>query len=119
MSELRIESGWLVRDVNEHTCGGSGTEWPYAHEPGCGTIPELRLDDLPGWPNADEAERLRKDRGDLTAEVVRLRTALLGLVAGWEAVGRSDLNPLVRGAVLSAAGQVRDVLWPPEGADDE
>lgn len=50
MSEFRIENGWLVRDVNEHTCGGSSTEWPYAHEPGCGTIPELRLDNLPGWP---------------------------------------------------------------------
>lgn len=72
MSEFRIENGWLVRDVNEHTCGGSGTEWPYAHEPGCGTIPELRLDNLPGWPGA-EVERLTRERDDLAAEVERLR----------------------------------------------
>ena len=74
---------------------------------------------------ATERARRRADResfaatmqGELdkaNAEVVRLRTALLGLVAGWEAVGRGDSHPLIRGAALSAAGQVRDVLWPEE-----
>ena len=96
MSELRIESGWLVRDVNEHTCGSSsGTEWPYAHEPGCGTIPELRLDNLPCWPGV-EAERLR--------------AALTDLIDEWEDTGRGDSHPLIRGAALSAAGRVRGVL---------
>ena len=50
------------------------------------------------------------------AEVVRLQTALDDLVDEWEDIGRGDSPPLIRAAFLSAAGQVRDVLWPEEGA---
>ena len=48
--KLSIMSGWLVYDVGEHTCGGYGPESGYAHEPGCGFEPVLRLDKLEGWP---------------------------------------------------------------------
>ena len=65
-----------------------------------------------------EAGRLRGERHNLTAEVVRLRTALDDLVDGWEDIGRGDIHPLVRGAILSAAGQVRDVLWPDDAHDE-
>lgn len=43
----RIENGWLVREVDYHTCG-AGDE--HGHEPGCGLLPELHLAALPGWP---------------------------------------------------------------------
>lgn len=47
---LRIENGWLVEEVDEHTCG-AGRDGHYGlHEPGCGMVPVTRLDDLPGWP---------------------------------------------------------------------
>lgn len=50
VGRLRIENGWLVEDVGEHTCG-TGHDGHYGHhEPGCGTVPVTRLDDLPGWP---------------------------------------------------------------------
>lgn len=62
----------------------------------------------------DEVRGSEED-AEARAEVERLRTALIGLVDGWEAIGRGDIHPLIRGAVLSAAGQVRDVLWPEEG----
>lgn len=45
---LRIENGWLVREVSEHTCGAGDSM--HGHEPGCGLIPELHLAALPGWP---------------------------------------------------------------------
>ena len=48
--KLSIMFGWLVYDVGEHTCGGYGPESGYAHEPGCGFEPVLRLDKLEGWP---------------------------------------------------------------------
>ena len=48
--KLSIMFGWLVYDVGEHTCGGYGPESGYAHEPGCGFDPVLRLDKLEGWP---------------------------------------------------------------------
>ena len=48
--KLSIMLGWLVYDVGEHTCGGYGPESGYAHEPGCGFEPVLRLDKLEGWP---------------------------------------------------------------------
>ena len=48
--KLSIMFGWLVHDVGEHTCGGYGPESGYAHEPGCGFEPVLRLDKLEGWP---------------------------------------------------------------------
>ena len=48
--KLSIMNGWLVYDVGEHTCGGYGPESGYAHEPGCGFEPVLRLDKLEGWP---------------------------------------------------------------------
>ena len=47
--KLSIMSGWLVFEVGEHTCGGYGPESGYAHEPGCGYEPVLRLSALPGW----------------------------------------------------------------------
>jgi len=47
---LRIENGWLVREVDYHTCG-AGDE--HGHEPGCGLLPELHLANLPGWPTDD------------------------------------------------------------------
>ena len=60
--KLSIMFGWLVYDVGEHTCGGYGPESGYAHEPGCGFEPVLRLDKLEGWPGQKpldgEAERL-------------------------------------------------------------
>ena len=59
-----------------------------------------------------------KERDEAHAEVERLRAALTDLVDGWEDTGRSDLHPLLRGAALSVAGQVRDVLWPEEAGDD-
>ena len=59
---------------------------------------------------SDHLDRATEDR----AEVERLRTALIALIDGWEDTGRSDLHPLIRGAVLSAAEQVRDALWPEE-----
>ena len=73
--KLSIMSGWLVYDMGEHTCGGYGPESGYAHEPGCGFEPVLRLDELQGWP---EVERLttavrrvralhRESRGSLSA----------------------------------------------------
>ena len=51
--KLSIMNGWLVYDVGEHTCGGYGPESGYAHEPGCGFEPVLRLDKLQGWPAAE------------------------------------------------------------------
>ena len=57
---------------------------------------------------SDHLDRATEDR----AEVERLRAALIYLNEEWEDTGRSDLHPLLRGALLSAAGQVRDVLWP-------
>lgn len=51
-------------------------------------------------------ERLTSERGDLTTEVERLRAALIAVIDDWEDTGRSDLHPLIRGAVISAAGQV-------------
>jgi hypothetical protein len=43
---LRIDSGWLVEDVGEHTCAGGTPESGYAHEPSCGLEPLMRLDEL-------------------------------------------------------------------------
>ena len=63
---------------------------------------------------SDHLDRATEDR----AEVERLRAALIAVIDDWETAGRSDLHPLIRGAALSAAGRVRDVLWPEE-ADDE
>ena len=51
-----------------------------------------------------------RERDELRAEVVRLRTALDDLVDDWEDTGRSDLHPLIRGAALSTAGQVRQEM---------
>ena len=48
-----IENGWLVERLDEHTCAGSSTEWPYAHEPGCGSSPVLNLSGLDGWQECD------------------------------------------------------------------
>ena len=47
--EIRIEDSWLVRDVNEHTCGTAKGGHYGLHEPGCGTVPEVNLATLPGW----------------------------------------------------------------------
>lgn len=67
----------------------------------------------------DEVRGSEED-AEARAEVERLRAALSDPLDGWEAIGRGDIHPLIRGAVPSAAGQVRDVLWPwPEEADDE
>ena len=52
---------------------------------------------------------------DAHAEVERLRSELTAVIDDWEAVGRGNLHPLIRGAALSAAGRVRDVLWPEAG----
>ena len=49
-TKLRIDSGWLVVDVGEHTCGGYGPESGYIHEASCGLHPLIQLDCLPGWP---------------------------------------------------------------------
>ena len=51
--QLAIRSGWLVNEHGEHNCGGSSSEWPYAHENYCGMDPLERLDDLPGWPEKE------------------------------------------------------------------
>lgn len=40
---LFTDGGYLVEDVGHHTCGAGG-EWP--HEPGCGLVPVIPLDDL-------------------------------------------------------------------------
>lgn len=42
----RIDSGWLVEEVDEHTCGGPVNGM---HEPGCGLVPLVDLSTLPGW----------------------------------------------------------------------
>lgn len=47
--EVRIEGTWLVRDVGKHTCGTAMGGHYGAHEPGCGTVPEVNLATLPGW----------------------------------------------------------------------
>lgn len=59
---LRIEEHWLVREVNEHTCGTGPNGYYGAHEPGCGLVPELDLSALPGWRSEAEikAEALRE-----------------------------------------------------------
>lgn len=56
-TRLRIEGTWLVREVDEHTCGtGPGGHYGL-HEPGCGLIPEVDLSTLPGWAALVRAER--------------------------------------------------------------
>ena len=62
--KLSIMFGWLVYDVGECTCGGYGPESGYAHEPGCGFEPVLRLDEREGWPG----EKPQGDRDALTDE---------------------------------------------------
>ena len=56
-NKLSIMFGWLVYDVGAHTCGGYGPESGYAHEPGCGLEPVLRLDRLEGWPGEKPLDR--------------------------------------------------------------
>jgi hypothetical protein len=41
-----IDCGWLVEVVDEHTCGAGPGSYGGLHEPGCGTIPVARVDDL-------------------------------------------------------------------------
>jgi hypothetical protein len=49
---LRIDSGWLVEVHNHCTIG---CEPPYGHQPGCGLVPIVRLNNLDGWPDRAKA----------------------------------------------------------------
>lgn len=44
--KLAIMHGWLVYEVDEHTCGGYGPESGYMHEPGCGFEPIMTVEAL-------------------------------------------------------------------------
>jgi hypothetical protein len=47
MSErFEIVNGWLVENVNHHTCGAGTAESGYAHEPGCGQEPIAKVEQL-------------------------------------------------------------------------
>lgn len=41
-----VVNGWLFEYVNEHTCGTGRDGYFGAHEPGCGTVPIARVEDL-------------------------------------------------------------------------
>lgn len=41
-----VENGWLFEYVNEHTCGTGRDGYFGAHEPGCGTVPIGKVDDI-------------------------------------------------------------------------
>lgn len=58
-----IDSGWLVEVVNRHTCGTDEGGYYGAHEPGCGSVPVQRLDDLPGWPGEPQPVETRVEWG--------------------------------------------------------
>lgn len=72
-SKLRIDSGWLVYDVGQHTCGGYGAASGWAHEPGCGfealvSVEELvRILDV--HADAQLAERKAQAAADPDCEV--------------------------------------------------
>ncbi|UFU03463.1 hypothetical protein LQF12_02295 [Ruania suaedae] len=53
--KLGVEGDWLVRYVNKHTCG-TGPDGHYGHhEPGCGSIPVMSLDEIQGWRRDERA----------------------------------------------------------------
>jgi hypothetical protein len=85
-ARLRIENGWLVREVDEHTCNGGVAASSGAHEPNCGLIPELDLSTLPGWPGS-------RDEGTVREEIARQIEAtdirkMLDVVEAWEQAAR-------------------------------
>lgn len=78
-SKLRIESDWLVQEVDEHTCGTDRGGHYGAHEPGCGLEPVLDLSVLPGWVGTREPEALiqavSKEVWDRTRDTFAVRSA--------------------------------------------
>lgn len=73
---LAIDSGWLVEEVDEHTCG-TGRDGHYgAHEPGCGLVPVMTVAALVGLFDTLTAVGLPINRPDL------LLLALAGKGAG-------------------------------------
>lgn len=57
-SRLIVDSGWLVEEVDEHTCGTDPSGHYGQHEPGCGLIPAVQLDTLPGWPGLPDRDQI-------------------------------------------------------------
>lgn len=81
MSEYGVENGWLVEVVNEHTCGTGEDGYYGAHEPGCGTLPIARIEDLlhqqTGWALYNElVDRHNGERMHLEAVVAELKSLL-------------------------------------------
>lgn len=68
---LAIESGWLVEVVNHHTCGTGPNGYYGAHEPGCGSIPICRVEDIEGFAaHTAEAKRQGAEEALLRHDVL-------------------------------------------------
>ena len=63
MSDFQIVNGWLTEQAGEHTCGTVDGGYYGTHEPGCGTVPLVRLRSLDGWADLEaeiKADALRE-----------------------------------------------------------
>lgn len=46
MTQYAIEGEWLIEVVGHHTCGAGPGSYGGIHEPGCGTLPVAKVEDL-------------------------------------------------------------------------
>lgn len=103
---LRIEGTWLVREVNEHTCGTAKGGHYGAHEPGCGLVPVLDLSTLPGF----DMLRATQDAGVSVdgngREVTDLEAALFNAYCSLT----DDTDDYEIGRVLAQAAAAQDAV---------
>jgi hypothetical protein len=87
-ANLTITSGWLVEEVDEHTCGTDRDGYYGHHEPGYGQIPVMQIDELVALFDALAA---------LSIPINRAPERLPRLFAEAEARGRAEGRAEVAG----------------------